>query len=756
MLRFDNDNRQAARNYTSRREQLRLLLLFVPLALVILLMARLRDPKVAEAVNNFFAPPAEQSAVEEPRPISVNAAKVENPALFPGVDVAQLKSIEDNTYFRTAEKDAWFHFFQLLRERPADASRATTVEYAQLVDQPDVYRGTLVTVHGTARQITIEKPAANDLGLTSYYRVVIQPADGANWPILVYCLELPSGVSPGDSLSLDVTARGLFFKKLSYKWRDGLGIAPVVVAKTVGTGGESTANVGDPVTETSARNARDESTPAVDLAVDAAKPQAARVEIEGQWAFRKILELDGWTDERLAKFDEGESLTDEQRLDALSLLRRLRRIDTESLQDWFTDLPLGHELKDANDVRGKLVGLVGRVTKVTRRALDEEDARRLEMPEYFECEMELQNLHGPTTVIAGRVPEDWLKGHKPYGASKTIAVFVKEVTDEAGTRTVWVAKEIAWFPGAPAKETRVEDLFRDARDPLLGKALLVSMDVGLLDLVEPRGRIRPQERSAFYQVLRAAGYIPPETLVRVANENLPAVKMQWERQQAAASKPQQQALAREVVRLADEGRYSVAMLFNEPEPQIGRVFVFDGIARRAVRVEVAGSTDGANSKDVAERYEFDHYFELEVFTNDSQNFPLVFCVRELPQDFPVGANIHVPVRIAGFFFKDWLYSTRGRPMSDESDDGKRPGPRSQYAPLLIGNAPIVLTTSITRTFAGEWVLGGLFVAALVGMWAAAVWFARDEQRFHERTSAARFELPDGATLDDLQVSEAER
>ena len=42
------------RNYSSRREQLRLLLLFVPLGLVILVDGRLRDPKTAERDQPVF------------------------------------------------------------------------------------------------------------------------------------------------------------------------------------------------------------------------------------------------------------------------------------------------------------------------------------------------------------------------------------------------------------------------------------------------------------------------------------------------------------------------------------------------------------------------------------------------------------------------------------------------------------------------------------------------------------------------------
>lgn len=765
-MRFEPQKNRSVRNYTSRREQLRLLLLFVPLALVIILMSRLRDPKTAGAINTFFTPDAESAPISKSVASDLAPAPVTNqrqaPQAIPGIRSELLDTIEDNTYFRTAEKDAWFHFIELLQKAAIDSGQAVNVEYAQLVDQPEVYRGKLVTVSGTARQITQEKPAANDLGVTSYYRVVIQPADGANWPIIVYCLELPQGISPGDDLSIAVNATGLFFKKLSYKWRDGLGIAPVIVARSLAPATIALAANDDEASLAEAVAATDVMEPFHETTLSGVKQS----EDYDQWlenkkqtdeaAFDKILALSGWDKDRLAKLDDGQPLSETQRLESLELLRRLRSIGSATLNDWRQYLPLQYELKNPDELRGMLRCLVGRVTKVTPHKLDAESAARLEMPEYFECEMECNNLKGLATVLTTRVPKEWLQGHL-QGAAAANVLYLKQLPGEKPPRSLWLAKEIAWYPGAPGKVTDIDDLFRDSKDPLLGKSMLGtgSMDVGLLDLVESRGRIRPQERDAFYSVLHAVGQIPVSTLVRIAKDNLPVVEEHWEKQLQAKAPARQKLLAREVVQLAEKGRYSVALLFNDPAPQIGRLFVFDGVARRAVRVEVSGATEDGLSNGIADRFGFDHYYELEVFTEDSQNYPLIFCVRELPEGFPVGPDIHQPVRMAGFFFKNWLYTTRGGPMADAGPEEQKEGSRAQFAPLLIGPTPIMLSTAPPTSNFGRFVLGGLFVLGLLGIVIAAVWLARDERRFRQRTPAAGFALPTGQSLNDLNLSAVE-
>src|SRR5207249_1387667 len=128
-------------------------------------------------------------------------------------------------------------------------------------------------------------------------------------------------------------------------------------------------------------------------------------------------------------------------------------------------------------------------------------------------------------------------------------------------------------------------------------------------------------------------------LVQFAEQNLPLVRNDWERQVLAANTKARENLAKEAARRAAEGHYSVAPLFNDAQRQIGRLFVFDGAARRIVRIETGSRSDDGSKSDIASHFGVDHYFEMEVFTDDSQNYPLVFCVRDLPDGFPVGDSI---------------------------------------------------------------------------------------------------------------------
>jgi hypothetical protein len=743
MLRFGTKSRRPVRNYPSRREPLPLLALFVPLALVILLMGRLRDPKTSTSIDAIFEVPP-QASPEKLRVVA-DSLQPRSPEPLSGLRTELLTTIEDNTYFRTAEKDAWFHFFELMHKDTPGPNLGVPVEYAQLVDQPNVYRGKLVTARGTARQITQEKPAPNDLGIDAYYRVVLQPADGASWPIIVYCLELPKGVSTGDELTLDVAVTGLFFKKLSYRWQDGLGIAPVVLAKSLMAEGEP------------AESAMPTDTPLVtkvDINSDRESDVTARGSTNGPATFQKILTLAGWDATRLAQFDDGESLSDAQRVEALELLHRLRSLSAGDLDSWSSNDGLTMELKNIDDVRGRLCRLTGLVTEVRQLKPAAADAERLEMPVYFECDFKAAELADPVTIITSRVPADWLRADNEYHAAAANVMFVKRMTDET-PRTLWVAKEIAWYPSLPglAPHGSIDQLVGTTSDPRFGKSLLgaLNVDVGKFDLVSSRGPIRAQERDLFYETLHAASLISPSASVRIANGNLPFVRRQWEQMARDGKTTRREALAREVVRRAADGRYSVALLFNDPLPQRGRLFVFDGVARRAVRVEVGGVPNRDRESDAAKRYGIDHYYELEIFTDDSQNYPLIFCVCELPKDFPIGSNIRVPVRIAGFFFKNWLYSTRGRGQSADLAEAETAGPQAQFAPLLISHTPIVLEASQPVGHDGRYVFGGLFVLAMAGIWAAAAWFARDDRRFRERTPAANFTLPLGQSLNDLNL-----
>jgi hypothetical protein len=744
MLRFNRSKQPRVPNYFSRREQWRLLLLVMSLGVVIIAMRTVRQPESIERVARAFSSePASATGMTMPGPEAGPRAVDPGDQRWPGEEPPNphfeqdlLEVITDNTYFRNSEKDAWFRFFDFLQGttlEQVEAASGTEANYVQLVDQPDAYRGRFVTVRGWVRQVTRQKPASNDLGIEMYYRVVVQPSDGVNWPIFVYSLALPPELREGDDVAGSLKVTGLYFKNLSYQWQDGVGIAPVIVAKSVQYVGAappgSTIDARQPIA------ADDWSRGPPQAAV-----RAQRGPVESP-PFREILALAGWDVTRLAAFDDGKTLSDVQRLQALRLLRRLRSFDAASFEKWVHEGLEPHSVVTSPEQhRGQLVRVAGRVTKVSKHLLESADAARLEMPEYFECELVLDEA-GRATVLTTRVPLAWVTEEILDEPTSAVALYFKRLSNAEPPQAIWLAKELAWHPTVP-DEPRV----------LVGKSILGSlgMDVGLLDGIRSRGSIRSTEREAFYQMLGAVSGIGAHQLARLAQGNIDRQRERWVRESAHATDKAQRALANEVVRRADEGRYSVAPLFNEPQQNIGQLFVFDGVARRALRVEVGRRPDGGPG-DVADRFGFDHYYEIQVFTDDSQNYPLVFCVRELPTGFATGGNLHVPVRVAGFFFKDWLYTTRGA-MGADTGGEEALGPRSQFAPLLVGRSPLVLEVGEDGSSLGRMLGGSLFLLGLAGFGAIAWWFARDDRKFTQRRRNAS--LDTGQSLKELNLDVA--
>ena len=758
MVRLRSPDRPTTRNYFSGRERWRLFALVMSLGLVVVFMNRLRQPETAKQLDSLLTGDAEQASAASPRdsPDTFRAYPIVHQAApqprddYPDVEPELFSAVRDNTYFRTAESAAWFRLLSILQRASAQELEAASigdVSYVQLAQQPHVYRARLVTVRGTVRQVTDEQPAANDIGLKSYDRLVIQPAGGGNWPIFAYVLELPAGFPQGKDVAAEVSVTGFFFKDLSYAWQDGLGIAPVLLAKTVAWPVADAADASQEAGEARLPVAADQWAEA---------EQSAATPEEGGTPLRELLALAGWDAQRWASFRDAEPLTNEQRLELLALLRRLGTFDSFSLAQWARGGPDWDSLlSHPAEHRGEMVSLVGRVRRVERHALSATDAARLELFKYFDCELELNNGAGTATILASRVPDAWLEMATLDEPASASALFIRTLpTLDDRPHALFLSPRLAWHP-TQARAPAVS--FGDA---VLGS---LGMDVGSLDDVHNRDRILPSEREAFYELLNAMGRIGANQLIRFAQDNLPAAQKKWaaEAQRLAAdddsTQPaadrQRRLLAEEALQQLSEGRYSVAPLFNDADHQIGELLVLDGVVRRAVRVDVGTAPDGQPS-DVWQRFGIDHYYELELFTGDSQNYPVVVCVRDLPAGFPTGDEIHELVRVPGFFFKTWLYHTRKTP------DGPAAAPSTaqrQFAPLLIGPAPVWLDEqpSAGSPYAGL-VGSGVFVLAMVGMWAAAWWFARGDRRFRDRVLARNYSLPEGRTLDDLHVSAGER
>ncbi len=281
------------------------------------------------------------------------------------------------------------------------------------------------------------------------------------------------------------------------------------------------------------------------------------------------------------------------------------------------------------------------------------------------------------SIFALDLPKAWLGAENLRERGAALALFTKIGEKFANKTTVYlVAKRMAWYP-----------------ESVLGR---LRMDVGLFDLLDrplppeavrevaapaevARFRLGPHNRECFYQLLAAVGRARPGQLLREAQSEL---------------------------RRQGRDRSSVVPLFNEPASQRGQLVLLTGTAREVLRVDVS-------DQDVRERFGISHYYQIHLFTEDSQGNPLVVCVRELPRDMPVGSgpDYAETLMVAGFFFNTWAY----RRQAENSAGSEKYV--WQLAPLIIARDVVWLPRP--RGGAGPWVtlLATLvMVIVLVAIW----------------------------------------
>ena len=278
---------------------------------------------------------------------------------------------------------------------------------------------------------------------------------------------------------------------------------------------------------------------------------------------------------------------------------------------------------------------------------------------------------------------------------------------------VFAAPRLAWYP-----------------DNLLGR---LGMDFGLLDSPQAQKPFdlrhpNPEDREAFYQLLAAVGRAAGGELLQAAKEELPKTRAGW--------------------RTTDQqGReqYSVAPLFNDPATQPGRLVELFGTARLVEEVRLDPRLDA----DIIARFGFNHYYQVSLFTDDSQGNPVTFCIRQLPKGMPYGnlPQYGETVRIAGFFFKTWSYGVPK--MTDPALNPGDPKTHQQLSPLLIGRsltwfpAPQPADNTLANV-----VISGLVVLFIVIMW--LVWW--QNSRYEKKWIAqmeSRPELDAGIELGEL-------
>jgi hypothetical protein len=126
---------------------------------------------------------------------------------------------------------------------PAEAFRRGArpdLTYAHVMQEPAKYRGQVVHVQGTLKQLRRydPEPQAKAAGVANIYEGwITDPRYGAS-PWCVAFTDLPSTVTPGDSIRYTVSFDGYLFKRFRYKARDTIKTtqwreAPLLIGRTL-------------------------------------------------------------------------------------------------------------------------------------------------------------------------------------------------------------------------------------------------------------------------------------------------------------------------------------------------------------------------------------------------------------------------------------------------------------------------------------------------------------------------------------------
>lgn len=416
--------------------------------------------------------------------------------------------------------------------------------------------------------------------------------------------------------------------------------------------------------------------------------QAAPATVPAITGMREFLSAFGIGESSLAQARDGQPVGREEEELLVRLLDRVAALQPAEISDWSEPPPTWRSFwEQPAALRGRLFTIEGRLRDVQSVNVIPELAARTDIARYFICTIaDEQGL--AYSVCARRVPQAW-SSRVPVGDRvRATGIFVKwSGSSPESPQPVLAADRPAWFP-----------------DNLLGR---LGMDCALLDDV-PVGRtagaeagtdspnglerffLTGRDREAFYQMLAAAGRAKPGELYETARRDL---------QQSG------------------ESSFPVVKLFNEPATQVGRLVLLYGTARRIEKIEVRDA-------DIQRRFGITHYYSIYLFTQDSQNNPLVCCVRELPPGISLGEGPRyaVDLAVAAFFYKTWGY----RPERASSETGRQTA--WQLAPLLIGREALPLAKSHSRNTAvltGTFVIGLLFMILVVWLW---VWMINRRDR----------------------------
>jgi hypothetical protein len=330
------------------------------------------------------------------------------------------------------------------------------------------------------------------------------------------------------------------------------------------------------------------------------------------------------------------------------------------------------------EVEDRLVRVEGRAVFVAPLVLSEEQALLAGRPQ-FEI-VRIVVTDGPTVDVAvPEAPRSWDRWRAIDEPAFAIGLPVSTASfPRPGPPP---ADAAAWPEAAPAALVAATGVGWHPPSPL-GR---LGMDYGLFATVVDGKKLESGDTGAFYGLLAAAGRAQPGAI------------------EAAAGKPA------DIVPIIDPSRKWFASHRGDP-------VTVSGIARRATRISI-------DEPWRREQVGTDHYWELYVFVDtpllqvdgrQQDDYPIVCCVRTVPEGFPTGDSIAEKVTVSGFALKRYGYPLPDVTISSSQGERNTRGQRMETA-LLVGRTAVwkPAPSVAGATSALSWVFSAL--AALIGL-----------------------------------------
>ena len=352
-------------------------------------------------------------------------------------------------------------------------------------------------------------------------------------------------------------------------------------------------------------------------------------------------------------------------------------------------------------VEDRLVRVAGRAVFVAPVQLTEEQALLAARPR-----LDLVRLAAGGTSVDVFVPEAPASWKRWQPIDEPAFVVGLPLSTVAAPRPAGPADAASWPAAAPALLLAAPSVGWEPPTPLGG----LGMDYGLFATVVDGKKLEGGDTGAFYALLAAVGRAAPGVI------------------EAAAGKPA------DLVPIIDPSQKWFAT-------HRGDAVTVTGIARRATKISI-------DEPWWREQVGGDHYWELYVFVdtpllqvNDRKqdDYPVVCCVRTLPDGFPTGDAIAEKVTVSGFAFKRYGYPLPDLDIRSSQGDRETRGQRMETALLVGRTAAWKPEPSVAAaTGAMSWMFSALAAAIglimVYGLWSM------------NRRSGRRDDLPDRVEL----------